>query len=154
MPIDQPVWLAIRQELDGSDIKFSLSNADQNTPLEVLSKRQSYRYWVERALEDGKGLAGLDEYQVIGWTGWHHHMSVVILAMLFLLKLKCQLKAKAPMMTLQDALNIVKIAMPKKELTYDDAVRIIKKNHQNRFNSRQYRLKKQKKWLESMNIQM
>jgi len=154
LPVEQPVWLVIRKELDDSDIKFSFSNANKNTMSDVLFKRQSYRYWVERALEDGKGLAGLDQYQVIGWRGWHHHMAMVLLAMLFLLTLKCNLKSKAPMMTLQDAYDILKIVMPKKKLTYGDAVKIIEKKHQNRFRSRQSRLMKQKQQLKSLKIEM
>jgi len=43
------------------------------------------RYWIERAIQDAKGEAGLDEYQV---RGWHHHMTMVLLAMLFLIELQ------------------------------------------------------------------
>lgn len=62
----QQVWLLIRQELDGSDTKFSFSNAKDSTPIEILAEWQSRRYFVERSLQDAKGLAGLDEYQVTG----------------------------------------------------------------------------------------
>jgi SRSO17 transposase len=83
--------LLIRQELDGSDTKFSFSNAKDSTPIETLTEWQSRRYFVERSLQDAKGLAGLDEYQVTGWRGWHHHTAMVLLAMLFLLRLKRKL---------------------------------------------------------------
>ena len=89
----QPVWLIIRQELDGSQTKYSFSNAEPSQPTR-LAEWQARRYWVERALQDGKGLAGLDEYQVIGWRGWHHHMTMVLLAMLFLLHLNTHPSAK------------------------------------------------------------
>ena len=42
------------------------------------------RYWVERALQDAKSQAGLDEYQVRQWNGWHHHVTLVMLAHSFL----------------------------------------------------------------------
>jgi SRSO17 transposase len=147
LPCPKAVWLLIRQELDGSDIKFSFSNAEESTSIEILAEWQSRRYFVERALEDAKGLAGLDEYQVTGWNGWHHHTAMVLLAMLFLLELKQSLIHQASMLTLHDAVDILKIVMPRKELTYDDAVKLIYEKHLNRFRSRNCRLKKQKMWL-------
>jgi SRSO17 transposase len=152
VPRPQPVWLLIRQELDGSDVKFSFCNAPRSTPIETLAECQSRRYWVERSLQDAKGLAGLDEYQVTGWKGWHHHMSMVLLAMLFLLYLKRSLAPKAPMITLQDALEILRVAMPKKELSFDEAVELIHQKHLNRFRSRNCRLNKQQAWLKELGV--
>jgi hypothetical protein len=103
------------------------------------------------ALQDSKGLSGLDEYQVIGWRGWHHHMTMG-LAMLFLLYLKRRLYPKAPMITLQDALEILKVAMPKKKLSFGEAVDLIRKRHLNRFRSRNCRLNKQKTWLQEQGV--
>ena len=36
------------------------------------------------------------DYEVRGWLGWHHHMTMVMLAMLFLLTLQLKWKDKAP----------------------------------------------------------
>ena len=147
LPLEQPVWLCLRQELDSGEIKFAFSNAPVNSPKKVLADKMCTRYWVERALEDAKGLAGLDEYQVIGWRGWHHHMTMTMLAMLFLLTLRNNLVIQAPMLTLQDAKQILEILLPKKRLTLEDAVKIIEQKHWNRYYSRQSRLKKQRKQL-------
>ncbi len=116
--------------------RTSFPNAQESTPTETLAEWQSRRCWVERALQDAKGLAGLDEYQVTGWRGWHHHMAMVLLAMLFLLYLKRNLAPKAPMTTLQDSLEILKVALPKKELSFDEAIELIYQRHLNRFRSR------------------
>jgi SRSO17 transposase len=86
LPHPKKVWLLIRKEMDESDIKFSFSNFEESTPIEILAERQSRRYFVERALEDAKGLAGLDEYQVTGWRGWYHHTAMVLLAQQFRVK--------------------------------------------------------------------
>jgi SRSO17 transposase len=43
-------------------------------------RNQTTSQLVERALEDGRGEAGLADYQVRGWTGWHHHMAMTLLA--------------------------------------------------------------------------
>lgn len=73
LPVERPVWLLIRRELATGEEKFSFSTLPEETSIEGLAHRQSTRYWVERALEDAKGLAGLDKYQGLGWRGWHHH---------------------------------------------------------------------------------
>jgi SRSO17 transposase len=148
LPVEQPVWLCLRQELDSGQVKFAFSTARPNSPLNVLADKMCTRYWVERAIEDAKGLAGLDEYQVIGWRGWHHHMTMTMLAMLFLVTLRKNLGVKAPMLTLQDAKQILEILLPKKSLTLEDAVKIIEKKHWNRYRSRNSRLKKQRKQLQ------
>lgn len=57
-PLPKERWLLIRKELDGSSIKYTLSNAAADTSMEILAERQSRRYWVERALQDAKGLVG------------------------------------------------------------------------------------------------
>jgi SRSO17 transposase len=39
---------------------------------------------MERVFEDAKGQCGLADYQVQGWLAWHHHVTMVMLAMLFM----------------------------------------------------------------------
>lgn len=68
--------LVVRREVDSpAEIKYSLSNAQVDTPLSRLAFMQGQRYWVERALQDGKQECGLADYQVRKWRGWHHHMA-------------------------------------------------------------------------------
>src|SRR3954447_20087477 len=68
--------LIVRREAGAPKrIKYSLSNAPADTPLERLAEMQGERYWVERAFEDAKGECGLADYQVVGWRAWHHHVS-------------------------------------------------------------------------------
>jgi len=78
----QPVFLKCPR----SDYKYSLSNAPEDISVEKLARMQGQRYWIERSFEDGKSAVGMGDYQVRGWRGWHHHMTVVMLAMLFMLK--------------------------------------------------------------------
>ena len=51
-----------------------------------LAQMQGQRFWVERTFQDGKSHAGLDHYQARGWRAWHHHMALVMMAMLFMLE--------------------------------------------------------------------
>ncbi len=47
---------------------------------------QCQRYWVKRSFEDAKGQRGMADYQVQKWSAWHHHMALVMMAMLFMLE--------------------------------------------------------------------
>ena len=38
----------------------------------------------EASFKRGKGEAGMDEYQVRTWEGWHHHMALTLIAVWFL----------------------------------------------------------------------
>src|SRR3954463_1682938 len=59
--------LLVRREVGAPKrIKYSLSNAPADTPLERLAEMQGERYWVERAFEDAKGECGLADYQAVG----------------------------------------------------------------------------------------
>jgi SRSO17 transposase len=40
---------------------------------------------IEASFKRGKGEAGMDEYQVRTWEGWHHHMALTLIAVWFLL---------------------------------------------------------------------
>lgn len=143
MPIPGECWLLIRQELDGSDIKFSFSNTPETTNIDTLAEWQSRRYWVERALQDAKGLAGLDQYRITGWRGWHHHTAMVMLAVLYLLTTRATLTEFASKLTLKDALEIVKVLVPRRQPTYDEAIAMLREKHENRERSRLSRLKDQ-----------
>lgn len=125
-------WLIIRRSLDKKNLKFALSNAPPSTSIEVHADRISRRYWVERSIQIGKGSAGLDEYEVRGWRGWHHHMTMTLLSMLFLLKLRAQLQDKAPLLTIEDVEDILSVVLPKKQLTHQEAIELIEGKHRAR----------------------
>jgi SRSO17 transposase len=42
------------------------------------------RHWAEAGLKEGKSEVGLAHYEVRGWRGWHHHMTMSLLALWFL----------------------------------------------------------------------
>jgi len=81
-------WLmAIRHlESDGSepDLSYHLAWAPQEAPLEQWVRRHARRHQIEQMLEHGKGEAGLDHYEVRSYVGWHHHMTLSLLALWFL----------------------------------------------------------------------
>ena len=79
------VWLLHRQHLDGSEPRYYLSNAPAETPLETLACVSGSRWHIETACETGKSDVGMDEYETRTWPGWHHHITMCLLASAFLL---------------------------------------------------------------------
>ena len=63
---------------------YSLSNADPEEPLEELARVTRAAHRVEECFRRAKGEAGLAEYQVRNWCGWHHHQALALLAAWFL----------------------------------------------------------------------
>jgi SRSO17 transposase len=96
-----PVWLLIRRSLDPTpEVKYYISNADASTPLEVLAEVACTRHAVEDYFEDGKSDLGMAQYETRSWVGWHHHMSLVAMAHLFITQTQRVLKKKPPQQNL------------------------------------------------------
>jgi SRSO17 transposase len=81
-------WLLVRRKLDGSDLKYCLSNAAVTTPLLKLGQVGATRWTIETEFELTKSEAGLVEYEIRSWAGWYHHMTMALLAGAFLLQLQ------------------------------------------------------------------
>ena len=81
-------WLLLRRNLDGSEARYYLSNAPEDTPLLTLAQVAAARWTIETEFETAKGETGLDEYEVRRWAGWHHHLTLALLAAAFLLTLQ------------------------------------------------------------------
>ena len=83
------------------------------------------RWPVETALEEGKTELGMDHYETRTWRGWHHQMTLTFLAHHFLLRLRLQLKKKAPALTLAQARMLIDHALERQRLTIGQALEII-----------------------------
>jgi SRSO17 transposase len=130
-------WLIIREDPKSDEVKYQYSNASEDTSINQLAQMSGSRYWIERTFEDGKGIAGLADYQLRGWTGWHHHMTMTLLAMLYLLLLTMKLGRKAEFLTVQDAKEILEVVMPKRKITHEEIVQLILEKHKRRLSARQ-----------------
>jgi SRSO17 transposase len=75
---------------------YALSNAPAREGLGRLAGVQGQRHGVEEALEAAKGEVGLGQYEVRSWVGWHHHMTLSLLALWFLALEKGRLGEKNP----------------------------------------------------------
>jgi len=76
-------WLVVERRREGSH-KYFLSNAPADTPLEELVRVAKQKWFVEQCFRDTKQQVGLSHFEVRKWAGWHHHMTMCMLAYLFL----------------------------------------------------------------------
>lgn len=91
-----PSWLLIRRSLGAEpELKFYVSNADDQTPLSTLALVACTRCRVEGFFEDCKSYLGMAQYETRSWIGWHHHMALVGLAHLFVTLTEGRLKKKS-----------------------------------------------------------
>ncbi len=125
--------LIVRDESEGSPRhKYSLSTAPHRTPVKRLAYMQGQRYWVERALQDAKGQSGLAEYQVRTWTGWHHHMAMVMLVQLFMLETKITHANTCQLLSCADVRILLSRFLPRRDVTTAEVIRQMLVRHKQR----------------------
>ncbi len=81
-------WAVYRRNRDGSEPRYYLSNAPEDTSLETLAYVGGSRWRIETEFETEKSDVGLDEYETRTWAGWHHHVALCLLGGAFLLSLQ------------------------------------------------------------------
>jgi len=87
------VWIIFRRAVgDNPELKVYLSNAPVHTPIAALVRVAGMRWPIETAFEESKGGLGLDHYEVRSWLGWHHHMTLCLLAHHFLVRARQRVK--------------------------------------------------------------
>jgi SRSO17 transposase len=125
--------LIVRREVETpTEIKYSLSNAPAATPAPRLAFMQGQRYWIERALQQGKQDVGLGDYQVRGWRGWHHHMALVMVAMLFTLEERLLHHQTRPLRSGTDIRALLNQLLPRRDTTVDEVIRQMERRHRKR----------------------
>lgn len=124
------VWLLVSLRSDG-EIKYSLSNAPDETPKSELATRHAQRFFIERAFQDGKSELGMGEYQARKWRAWEHHMSLVGAAMVFALKERVEAEATSPLTSVRDVVEMVSWYFLKPR-TADEVSQAIFKRHERR----------------------
>ena len=117
------------------EYKYAFSNAkDGCFKIEELAYMLCYRFWIEHGFREAKQKLGMTDYQVRGWLAWHHHMALVMMAMVFSLSEKITQKEEMPLLSASDIRLILidKFAQTSKEkFTFEDQIRI---RHQERKN--------------------
>jgi SRSO17 transposase len=75
---------------------YTLAHARDEVPLRAVVVAHARRHGVEEVLQAGKGEVGLAHYEVRSWVGWHHHMTLSLLALWFLILEKQELGGENP----------------------------------------------------------
>src|SRR5260370_41184383 len=61
-----------------------MPEAAPDTPVEEFARVFKAQQRIEECFRRAKGAAGLADYQVRTWEGWHHHQTLALLATWFL----------------------------------------------------------------------
>lgn len=112
--------LLIRKDADGT-IKYALTN-DVRSSLHRLGVMHGQRYFIERSFQELKQQLGMNEYQVRGYQGWHRHMTMCMMGLLFIQTEKMSyFKIKEAPSTPQLA-ELIRIILPQKIRTMMDVL--------------------------------
>jgi SRSO17 transposase len=85
-------WLLVRRSLDDGELAYYRVFAPESTPLETLVRVAGSRWTIEQCLEEAKGEAGLDQYEVRHWHSWHRQITLSLLAHAFLAWLRLRMQ--------------------------------------------------------------
>lgn len=81
----EPLWLLIEWPKEEAEpIKYYLCSLPEHLSLRRLVQIARGRWRVELDYQQMKEELGLDHFEGRSWTGWHHHVTLVMLAHLFL----------------------------------------------------------------------
>jgi SRSO17 transposase len=87
--------LLVRRSLGQEpELKYHRCSAPAEIPLLKLAQVRATRWTIEEDIQSAKGECGLDEYETRGWVGWHHHTTLSLLALAFLVLQRVRLGEK------------------------------------------------------------
>jgi SRSO17 transposase len=147
-------WLLIRQ--DRQRVTYVLSNAAPDTTLETMAWRKSHRYFIERSHQDAKGELGWDEFQGTKYQAWEHQLALTLLASWFVAETRLDWMARfaqdpallaqyevevLPLLSVSNVRELLRAAMPLRQLSPEQAVLLVSEHLANRTRSRKSRLR-------------
>jgi len=82
----EEVLVVIRSLDEEKKVKtdYHLSNAPLDTPLAEFARVANAEHRIEECIKRAKSEAGMAQYQVRNWRGWHHHITLCLIATWFL----------------------------------------------------------------------
>ena len=96
--VEELLIIAERPDRNGLKYDYYLSNV-LDAPIEELARVILASHRVEDCFARAKGECGLADYEVRTWSGWHHHVTLSLLAAFFLTKETTRAKKKSPSLT-------------------------------------------------------
>lgn len=118
-------WLVFRRNLYTGELKAFVSNAPVDTSITTFARISGIRWPIESTFEECKQELGLGDYQVRGWRGWHHHMTLCILAHFFLVRLRLKLGNDAPSFTLPQTVTLLQAVFPQPQFSVTSALQVV-----------------------------
>ncbi len=79
---------------DPTDLAYYVVFGPAQTTLQELAHVAGRRWAIEEGIEEAKGEAGLDEYEVRHWAGWYRHITLSLLAYAFLVATRTRMAQK------------------------------------------------------------
>lgn len=125
-------WAVCYRDSPNGELKYFLSNAGEKASLAALIRKHAMRFWIERCFQDGKTSTGMGDYQARGWIAWHHHMALVMLAMLFMLRERIRYKVSVELLSCQDIIELLNVYIPRKDTTVEAVIKNINERHRKR----------------------
>jgi SRSO17 transposase len=84
-PKEEILWLLVEWPEDkAAPTKYWFANLPADTSLLALVRLAKIRWWIEQGYQQLKDELGLDHYEGRSWQGWHHHVTMTMLAFGFL----------------------------------------------------------------------
>jgi len=120
--------LFVRKDFESGDIKYALSNAN-DLPVTSLARREMQRYQVERSFQDAKQDVSMGDYQTRGWLAWHHHMALVMMAMLFITRTRMLYSDSIPLLSFSDIRRLLAFFLPQKITTRQEVLKQMRIRH-------------------------
>jgi len=122
---DEVAWLLLEKRKDekGRDeFKAYICWGMGEASLRLLAERAHLRWAIEQFHKEGKQLLGLDRFEGRTWQGWHHHVSMVLLAYAFLSRLRAGHDDNGPLPSLRSVAMAVEWEIATQTLMEDHAL--------------------------------
>ena len=157
-PADGSTEARLRARL--SSAEASAEALAEVTPLSHLALWRSWRYFAERIFQDEKSEGGWDELEARKYRAWVHHTALTALALWFVAETRLdwaqahprdpelvrQLEVEVlPALSMANVRELLRAVLPLKQLSPEEATRLVVKHLFNRSCSTRSRLKAQRR---------
>jgi SRSO17 transposase len=85
-PEEVLVVMRVKEASGTMKYDYHLSSAAADTPIEEFARVVKAEHRIEECIQRGKSEAGLADYEVRSWAGWHHHQTLSLIATWFLVQ--------------------------------------------------------------------
>ncbi len=146
-------WLLIRDSR--RQFTFSLSNAPVKTDLRTMAWRKAHRVFIECSNQNSKNDFGWDELQAVKYRAWQHQLALTILASWFVAETRLVWQSRLvqdpallaqfetdvlPLVSVSNVRSLLRAALPLRQLSPEEATRLVIEQLGNRAGSRRSRL--------------